>query len=87
MEVKEVKEVNEAKDRSVTIGPVKNYKDLFGFQTASGDCVGELAECKFWIELAVDEGFITKASSETILKEYGKLGFIIHKLWKEWRKL
>ena len=48
---------------------------------------GEAAECKFWIELAVDEGFIARAASEIILKEYAKLGFMIHKLWKEWRKL
>jgi len=48
---------------------------------------GEVAECKFWIELAVDEGFLKRSSSEPILKEYAKLGFMIHKLWKEWRKL
>ena len=38
---------------------------------------GEVAECKFWIELAVDEGFISRNSSEQILKEYAKLGFMI----------
>jgi four helix bundle protein len=48
---------------------------------------GEAAECKFWIELAADEGLVTRGSSEPILKEYAKLGFVIHKLWKEWRKL
>jgi len=35
----------------------------------------------------VHEGFIARAASEMILKEYAKLGFMIHKLWKEWRKL
>ena len=34
MEVKEVKEVNEVKDRSVPIGPVKNYKDLLVYRQA-----------------------------------------------------
>jgi four helix bundle protein len=48
---------------------------------------GETAECKFWMELAVDEGFLLKGTAESILKEYEKLGFMIHKLWKEWRKL
>jgi hypothetical protein len=38
-------------------------------------------------ELAADEGLVTRGSSEPILKEYGKLGFMIHKLWKEWRNL
>ena len=48
---------------------------------------GETAECRFWIELAADEGFVRKEQSEAFLKEYAKLGFMIHKLWKEWRKL
>jgi four helix bundle protein len=47
---------------------------------------GELAETKFWIELAVDEGAARKPADE-LVKEYSKLGFMIHNLWKEWRKL
>jgi len=121
MEVKEVKEVNEVKDRSVAIGPVKNYKDLLVYRQAyklalgiskltralpreeqyelgkqlrrcarsvpanvvegwakrnsAADfkrhlviASGEVAECKFWIELAIDEGFLKRNSSEPILK-------------------
>lgn len=48
---------------------------------------GEAAECGFWIGLAVDEGLVSKRAAEPILSEYGKLGFLIHNLWKEWRKL
>ena len=48
---------------------------------------GETAESKFWIELAADEGFVVRGAAENLLKEYSKLGFMIHKLWKEWRKL
>jgi four helix bundle protein len=48
---------------------------------------GEAAECGFWIGLAVDEGLVSKRAAEPILNEYGKLGFLIHNLWKEWRKL
>ena len=48
---------------------------------------GEVAECGFWIGLAVDEGLVAKGAAQTILSEYGKLGFMIHNLWKEWRKL
>lgn len=47
----------------------------------------ESAECGFWIGLAVDEGLVPKSLAEPILSEYGKLGFMIHNLWKEWRKL
>ena len=48
--------------------------------------VGECAETKYWIELAVDEGIVEGKSVETIRSDYSKLGFMIHNLWKEWRK-
>jgi four helix bundle protein len=48
---------------------------------------GETAESKFWIELGADEGFVTRFAADRLLKEYSKLGFMIHNLWKEWRKL
>ncbi len=48
---------------------------------------GETAESKFWIELAADEEFAKRSVPERLLKEYLKLGFMIHKLWEEWRKL
>ena len=48
---------------------------------------GEAAECRFWIGLAVEEGLVSKNAAQPILAEYGKLGFMIHNLWKEWRKL
>jgi len=139
-EVKEVKEVNEVKDRNARYGPVKNYTDLLvykqGYRLALEVsrftkiflreeqyelarqlrrcarsvpanitegwtkrnspmefkrhlliAAGETAESKFWIELAADEGFVTRAAAERLLKEYSKLGFMIHNLWKEWRKL
>jgi len=48
---------------------------------------GETAESKFWVELAADEDFATRAAADRLLKEYSKLGFMIHNPWKEWRKL
>lgn len=48
---------------------------------------GEVAEMKFWLELAADESLIARKSSEGLINEYSKLGYMIHKLWKEWRKL
>ena len=48
---------------------------------------GEAAESKFWIELAADEGFVERGAAEKLAAECSKLGFMIHKLWKEWRKL
>jgi four helix bundle protein len=48
---------------------------------------GEAAECGFCIGLAVDEGLLSQRAARAILGEYQKLGFKIHNLWKEWRKL
>jgi four helix bundle protein len=48
---------------------------------------GEVAETKFWIELAADEGMTARNLTDDLFKEYSKLGYMIHKLWKEWRKL
>jgi four helix bundle protein len=48
---------------------------------------GEVAESKFWIELAADEGLARAGAKEELTREYSRLGFMIHKLWKEWRKL
>jgi four helix bundle protein len=48
--------------------------------------IGECAETKFWIDLATDEGFVEKRRAEVLGSDYGKLGFMLHNLWKEWKK-
>jgi four helix bundle protein len=48
--------------------------------------IGECAETKFWIDLAADEGFVEAKQAGSLGSEYGKLGFMLHNLWKEWRK-
>jgi four helix bundle protein len=48
--------------------------------------IGECAETKFWIDLASDEHFVQPKQAGALGSEYGKLGFMLHNLWKEWRK-
>jgi four helix bundle protein len=48
--------------------------------------IGESAETKFWIDLASDEGLVESNRAALLGSEYGKLGFMLHNLWKEWRK-
>jgi hypothetical protein len=48
---------------------------------------GELAEYGFGIELSADEGISEKVAARQLIENYSKLGVMIHKLWKEWRKL
>ena len=50
---------------------------------ASGEC----AETRHWLLLSADEGIAGRAQCAHLESEYAKLGFMIHKLWKEWRKL
>jgi four helix bundle protein len=49
--------------------------------------IGECEEKRFWLELASDEGLVSKSISEPLVTEYAKLGMMIRNLWKEWRKL
>ena len=48
--------------------------------------IGECAETKFWIDLASDEQFVQAKQAGALGSEYGKLGFMLHNLWKGWRK-
>ena len=56
------------------------------FKRHSMIAIGECAETKFWIDLATDEGFVEAKRAGTMGSEYKKLGFMLHNLWKEWRK-
>jgi len=48
--------------------------------------IGECAETKSWIDLVADEGLVDPKRAGLLGSEYGKLGFMLHNLWKEWRK-
>jgi four helix bundle protein len=48
---------------------------------------GEVAETKFWLDLAADEQLAQKKRCEQLKAEYAKLGMMLHNLWKEWRKI
>jgi four helix bundle protein len=48
--------------------------------------IGECAETKFCIDLASDEQFVLPKQAGALGSEYGKVGFMLHNLWKEWRK-
>jgi four helix bundle protein len=48
---------------------------------AIGECADEVL-----VDLATDEGLVEAKRSGTLSSEYGKLGYMLHNLWKEWRK-
>jgi len=47
---------------------------------------GECAETRFWLDLAADEGLARRAECEPLMTEYSRLGMMLHRLWKSWRK-
>jgi hypothetical protein len=87
-EVHEVGEVKEAKEPARRGGPVKRYTDLPVYRQ-SHRLVLQVSqfprslprEAQF--ELGRQSGQFGAANAS----EYGKLGFMLHNLWKEWRKL
>ncbi len=103
VEVKEVKDVDEVKDRSRLAGPIRKVGDLLVYKQAYNLALvtSKLTKSlprdeQFELgrqlrrssrSVAVDEGLANRKSAEDLLKEYSKLGFMIHNLWKEWRKL
>lgn len=48
---------------------------------------GECEETRFWLELAADEACAPRKVCEQLSTEYAKVGMMLYKLWKEWRKL
>lgn len=48
---------------------------------------GSGAEAEHWLSLAADEGFARRERCAELQQDYGRLGMMIHNLWKEWRKL
>lgn len=44
---------------------------------------GECAETEFWLDLCADEGIAARQRSSPWKSEYGKLGMMIHNLWKD----
>lgn len=47
---------------------------------------GECAEVEYWLDLSRDEGLAAEVRFGALKGEYGKLGMMIHNLWKEWKK-
>lgn len=48
---------------------------------------GEAAECECWSELSADENLAERERCLALHREYGRLGMMLHNLWKEWRNL
>jgi four helix bundle protein len=47
--------------------------------------IGSCDECKFWIQLSKDEGYMPEAKYHELLNEFNRLGVMLNRLWTRWR--
>lgn len=46
--------------------------------------IGSCDECKLWIEMSCDEGYLTKEIAEGLGNRFNVLGAMLKSLWKQW---
>jgi len=47
--------------------------------------IGSCDECKFWLELTRDEGYLDQKESGELSNRFGLLGAMLKSLWKHWQ--
>ena len=47
--------------------------------------IGSCDECKLWLEMSKDEGFVSAEKCEELLNEFNRLGAMLKGLWRQWR--
>ena len=51
------------------------------------NAIGSCDEIQVWLDMSSDEKYITAKQHEHFHGEYAKIGALLHRLWKGWRKL
>ena len=47
--------------------------------------IGSCDECKFWLEMSRDEGFLDVARCDELTNRFNVLGAMLKSLWKHWK--
>ena len=48
--------------------------------------IGSCEEIKVWLDFSRDEGYANEDVLEGLHAEYARIGALLHRLWKNWRK-
>ena len=48
--------------------------------------IGSCEEIKVWLDFSRDEGYVNGEVLEGLHAEYARVGALLHRLWKSWRK-
>jgi len=49
--------------------------------------IGSCEEMKVWLDFSRDEGHMNERVTESFQAEYSRIGLMLQRLWKGWRKL
>ena len=49
--------------------------------------VGSCEEMKVWLDFSKDEGYLNGKELDLLQTEYARIGMLLQRLWKGWRKL
>lgn len=49
--------------------------------------IGSCEEMKVWLDFSRDEGYLNGKTLEGLQTEYSRVGALLQRLWKGWRKL
>jgi len=47
--------------------------------------IGSSDECKLWLEMSGDEGFLTAADCSLPINKFNVVGAMLKSLWKQWK--
>ena len=47
--------------------------------------IGSCEECKLWVDMSKDEGFLPVGQHGELLNEFNRVGAMLKSLWKQWR--
>lgn len=50
-------------------------------------CIGSCEECKFWLEMGRDEGYLAAECCDTLVSRFHLVGAMLQRLWKNWKDL
>jgi four helix bundle protein len=49
--------------------------------------IGSCDECKLWLDLSRDEGYLPTGRCEELQNRFNRVGAMLKNLWKQWRSI